>query len=44
MHINNRIPAKQFYAVAVPDFVNLEYSCLIQTYYMEQLNKIIEVM
>ena len=40
--INNKIPAKQFYAVAVPDFVTLEYSCLIQTYYMEQLNKIIE--
>jgi len=40
--INNRIPAEQFYAVAVPDFVNIEYSCLIQTYYMEQLNKIIE--
>ena len=40
--INNAIPAKQFYAVAVPDFVNIEYSCLIQTYYMEQLNKIIE--
>mgnify|MGYP001252223589 CR=1 FL=1 len=40
--INNAIPAKQFYAVAVPDFVNIEYSVLIQTYYMEQLNKIIE--
>jgi hypothetical protein len=40
--INNKIPAKQFYAVAVPDFVNIEYSVLIQTYYMEQLNKIIE--
>ena len=40
--INNKIPAKQYYAVAVPDFVTLEYSCLIQTYYMEQLNKIIE--
>ena len=40
--INNSIPAQQFYAVAVPDFVNIEYSCLIQTYYMEQLNKIIE--
>ena len=40
--INNKVPAKQFYAVAVPDFVNIEYSCLIQTYYMEQLNKIIE--
>ena len=40
--INNKIPTKQFYAVAVPDFVTLEYSCIIQTYYMEQLNKIIE--
>tara|TARA_B110000046_G_scaffold2309_1_gene2509 strand:+ start:501 stop:1508 length:1008 start_codon:yes stop_codon:yes gene_type:complete len=40
--INNKIPAKQFYAVAVPDFVNLEYSVIVQTYYMEQLNKIIE--
>ena len=40
--IKNKIPAKQFYAVAVPDFVNLEYSVIIQTYYMEQLNKIIE--
>ena len=40
--INNAIPAQQFYAVAVPDFVNLEYSVTVQTYYMEQLNKIIE--
>ena len=40
--INNAIPAQQFYAVAVPDFVNLEYSVIVQTYYMEQLNKIIE--
>ncbi len=40
--IQNKIPAKQFYAVAVPDFVNLEYSVIVQTYYMEQLNKIIE--
>ena len=40
--INNKIPSKQFYAVAVPDFVNIEYSVIIQTYYMEQLNKIIE--
>ena len=40
--INNKIPSKQFYAVAVPDYVNLEYSVIIQTYYMEQLNKIIE--
>ena len=40
--LNNRKPVKEYYAVAVPDFVTLEYSCIIQTYYMEQLNKIIE--
>ena len=40
--INNKIPSKQMYVVAVPDFLTIEYSVLIQTYYMEQLNKIIE--
>lgn len=40
--LNNRIPTKQFHAVAIPDYVTLEYSCIIQTYYMEQLNKVIE--
>ena len=40
--LNNRTPVKQFHAVAVPDYVTLEYSCIIQTYYMEQLNKVIE--
>lgn len=40
--LNNRVPTKQFHAVAVPDYVTLEYSCIIQTYYMEQLNKVIE--
>ena len=40
--LNNRIPTKQFIANVVPDYVNLTYSCIIQTYYIEQLNKIIE--
>ena len=40
--LNNRIPVKQFQTIAVPDFVTLSYSCIIQTYYMEQMNKIIE--
>ena len=40
--LNNRIPVKTFHAVTVPDYVTLEYSCIVQTYYMEQLNKIIE--
>jgi hypothetical protein len=40
--LNNKVPVKTFHTVAVPDYVTLEYSCIIQTYYMEQLNKIIE--
>jgi len=40
--LNNRIPTKQYIANVVPDYVTLTYSCIIQTYYVEQLNKIIE--
>jgi hypothetical protein len=40
--VNNRIPTEQFIVNVVPDYVTLTYSCTIQTYYMEQLNKIIE--
>jgi len=40
--LNNRIQTKQFIANVMPDYVNLTYSCIIQTYYMEQLNKIVE--
>ena len=41
--LNNRIPVKSYNLTVVPDFVTLNYSCAIQTYYMEQLNKIIEI-
>ena len=40
--LNNRIPVKQFVANVVPDYITLTYSFIIQTYYVEQLNKIIE--
>ena len=40
--LNNRIPEEQFYAVTVPDYLTISYSCIIQTYYIEQLNKIVE--
>jgi len=40
--LNNRKPVKQYRTIAVPDFLNISYSCIIQTYYMEQLNKVIE--
>jgi hypothetical protein len=40
--LNNRKPTKQFIANVVPDYVTLGYSFIVQTYYIEQLNKIIE--
>ena len=40
--LNNRTEDKEFYAVAIPDYVNIVYSCMIFTDYIEQNNKIIE--
>jgi hypothetical protein len=40
--LTNRKPVEQFIVNVVPDYVNLTYTCAIQTYYVEQLNKIIE--
>jgi len=40
--LNNRVPVKEYYAVAIPDYVNITYSCIIFTDYIEQNNKIIE--
>ena len=40
--LNNVIPQKQYYAVIIPDYITVTYTCTINTYYMDQLNKIIE--
>jgi hypothetical protein len=40
--LTNRVPVEQFVVNVVPDYVTLTYSCTIQTYYVDQLNKIIE--
>lgn len=40
--LNNRVQTKQFVTNVVPDYVNITYSVIIQTYYVEQLNKIVE--
>ena len=40
--LNNKIPTKQFIANVVPDYVTLTYSFIVQTYYIEQLNKVVE--
>jgi hypothetical protein len=40
--LNNVVPQKQYYAIVVPDYITVTYTCTINTYYMDQLNKIIE--
>jgi surface protein len=40
--LTNRIPEKQYYATVIPDYVTITYTCVIFTYYVEQLNKIVE--
>jgi len=40
--LTNRIPEKQYYATVIPDYVTITYTCAIFTYYVEQLNKIVE--
>ena len=40
--LNDIKPQKEYYAVVIPDYVNITYSCIISTYYVEQLNKIVE--
>ena len=40
--LNNTIPQKVNYAIVVPDYVNITYDFIVATYYVEQLNKIVE--
>ena len=42
--LNNRKPKKEYYAVVVPDYVTITYDFIISTYYVEQMNKIVEAM
>lgn len=40
--LNGAKPIKTYQAIVIPDFVTFTYSCIIYTYYMEQLNQVIE--
>ena len=40
--LNNRKPVQQTEMIVVGDFVTMTYECVMQTYYMEQLNNLIE--
>lgn len=40
--LNDTLPQKESYAIIIPDYVTLSYSCIVYTYYIKQLNHIIE--
>ena len=40
--LNNRTPVKTYYAVIMSDYVTINYSFIVFTYYVEQMNRIIE--
>ena len=40
--LTNRKPIEQYIVNVIPDYVKLSYNCVIQTYYIDQLNKIVE--
>ena len=40
--LTNREPIQELYGVIIPDYVNITYSCIIFTEYVEQMNKIVE--
>lgn len=40
--LSNRDQIKEYQGVVIPDFVNITYSCIIFTQYVEQMNKLVE--
>jgi predicted PilT family ATPase len=40
--LNRKLPQKQYYITVVPDYVTVTYDFVISTYYMEQMNGILE--
>ena len=40
--LNNREAVKEYYGVIIPDYINVVYTCVIFTEYVEQMNKIVE--
>lgn len=40
--LNNRNELEEYYGVIIPDYVNITYSCIVFTDFIEQMNKIVE--
>jgi hypothetical protein len=40
--LNSRVPSKKYMVSITPDYVTVSYTCLVWTYYVEQMDKLIE--
>jgi len=40
--LNNRTPSNQYYITSVPDYLTVNYTCIVFTDFVEQNNKIVE--
>lgn len=40
--LNNRVPETEYVASITPDYVTVEYDCVVWTYFIEQMNGLIE--
>jgi hypothetical protein len=40
--LNSRVPEKKYVVSATPDYITVEYECILWTYFVEQMDKLIE--
>lgn len=40
--LNNRVPEKKYVVAVTPDYVTVEYECILWTYFVEQMDKLVE--
>jgi hypothetical protein len=40
--LNNKVPETKYVVAVTPDYVTIEYECMVWTYFVEQMDKLIE--
>jgi hypothetical protein len=40
--LNNRVPETKYVVSATPDYITVEYECILWTYFVEQMDKLVE--
>jgi hypothetical protein len=40
--LNNRVPETKYVVSATPDYITVEYECIVWTYFVEQMDKLVE--